>query len=294
MTVHTHQIAAAPRLHWRRKFFYRLQKPGIYLILGLLALAILLPIASLVITSLKKDDEYLSYPIVWFPAVPQWHNYQLATTVFPFIKYVGNSLLLAFVFSVLTVGSSAMAGFAFSRLQSQRRQRLFSIVIALLMIPNIVFVIPQFVIFARVGLTNTYWPWVLWGVTGSPFHIFLFRQFFSSIPKELEEAAEIDGASIWRMFWQIFLPNAKPVIATSYMLNFIWVWGDWFTPLIYLSDNNTTLAVKLSRAYVNSQGFTLTTVALAGSVLYTIPILILFFVGQKQIVENAVTSGLKG
>jgi len=259
-----------------------------------MAIIVILPVASLVITSLKKDSEYLNYPMIWLPAAPQWQNYTLATTVFPFMRYVGNSLLLAFVFSTLTVLSSAMAGFAFARLRAPGKNRLFGIVIALLIIPNIVFVIPQFVIFARVGITDTYWPWVLWGIAGSPFHIFLFRQFFASIPKELEDAAEVDGASLFRVFWGIFLPNAKPAIATSYILNFIWVWGDWFNPLIYLSDANTTLAVKLANAYKNSAGFTLTTIALAGSVLYILPVLILFFVGQKQIVENAVTSGLKG
>src|SRR5262249_17242701 len=193
-----------------------------YAILLIVAALVVTPAVWLVITSLKQNSEYLAYPIQWLPSAPNWENYQLALTMVAYFKYVGNSIFLAVVFSILTIITSSAAGFAFARLSGPRRRRLFSLVIALLIVPNIVIVIPQFVIFAQLRMTDTYWPWVLWGIGASPFHIFLFRQFFLSIPKELEDAAEVDGASIFRIYWQIFLPNAKSAIATSFILNFSW------------------------------------------------------------------------
>ncbi len=143
-------------------------------------------------------------------------------------------------------------------------------------------------------MTNSYWPWILWGFSASPFHIFLFRQFFQAFPQELEEAAEVDGANILRIFVQIVLPNSYAVIATSFILNFLGVWGDWLMPLLYLTDKNTTLAVKLINSYVNPQGYPLVTPTLAASVLYILPPIAMFFVVQKYIMQGMVTSGLKG
>jgi len=265
-----------------------------YSIVVLVACVIVLPVIWLLLTSLKQDVEYLSYPITFAPNVPQWQNYVQALTRIPFFTYMRNSLLLGLLYTGLCVITSAMAGFAFARLPVPGRSTLFTVVVALLMIPTIVTIIPQFMIFSRLSLTNTYWPWVLWGLAASPFHIFLFRQFFAGFPKELEEAAEIDGCGFFRIFWQIFLPNATAVIATSAIFNFVWVWGDWFTPLIFLSDANTTLAVKLSRAYVNPQGQPLIPMTLAACVLYTLPPVLLFFTGQRYIIQGVVTSGLKG
>jgi len=260
----------------------------------LVTAVVIIPIVWLVITSLKQPSEYLSYPLRWLPAVPQWANYERAVDMVPFWRYFGNSLILAFTFSTLTVITSSMAGFAFARLSAPGQSRLFGIILALLIVPSFVTVIPQFVIFSRMHITDTYWPWVLWGLAGSPFHIFLFRQFFLGIPKELEDAAEVDGASIARIYSQIFLPNAKPAVATSFIINFSWVWGDWFAPVIYLSDKNTTLAVAVSRAYADPQGNALVTISLAASVIYLLPLIIMFLVGQKYIIEGVVTSGLKG
>jgi multiple sugar transport system permease protein len=190
-----------------------------------------------------------------------------------------------------------MVGFAFARLDAPGKGKLFGIIISLLMVPGIVTIIPQFVIFAKLGLTNSYWPWLLWGISASPFHIFLFRQFFTGIPKELEDAAEVDGAAPFRIFWQIFLPNAKAALATSFILNFVYVWGDWLAPVIYLDDAKTTLAVKLATpTYVNPgdpTGHLLVTITLAAAIIYTIPPVIMFFIAQKSIMEGVVTTGLK-
>ncbi len=274
-----------------RKFFGRV---GLYTLLFGVAVFVMLPVAWGIITSLKQEGEYSANPIKWLPVVPQFVNYVHVFIYQPFLKYARNSLFLAVTFSTLTVITSAMSGFAFSRINVPHKQALFQVVIALLIIPNLVTVIPTFMIFSKLGLTNTYWPWILWGLGASPFYIFLFRQFFSNFPKELEDAAEVDGANPLRIFVQIFLPNAKPVLATAFILNFIWVWGDYLTPILYLSDRNTTLAVKLQSAYIDPHGNTLVTVVMAASVLYTLPLIVMFFMAQKHILQGVITSGLKG
>ena len=266
-----------------------------YAILVGVTVLLMLPPVWLIITSLKKNTEYLTYPIQFLPAVPQWGNYLDALTKFNFFKYARNSIFLATTYATLTVITSAMAGFAFARFRGvPGRTRLFSIVVSLLIIPATVTQIPQFVVFARLNLTNTYWPWILWGLTANAFHIFMFRQFFATFPRDLEEAAEVDGAGPFRIFWQIFLPNAKPVLATSFIFNFSTVWGDYITPLLYLNDDKTTLAVKLASDYVDPKGNPLITTTLAAAVIYTLPLIAMFILGQRHILKGIVTSGLKG
>jgi ABC-type glycerol-3-phosphate transport system permease component len=162
------------------------------------------------------------------------------------------------------------------------------------MLPPILTAIPTYILFARIGLINTYWPWLFWGLAASPFLIFLFRQFFASIPKELEEAAILDGCSYWRIYWQIFMPLSTPVIITAVLLSFTMTWGDWFTPSIFLSSDNTTLAVALRTSYTDSHGNQLLNIVAAGSIIYMLPVLLLFFGAQRYFVRGIVTTGLKG
>lgn len=281
----------------RARTVKRLRTSFSYLILYATALIMAAPVIWMVLSSLKAEPEFTKYPPVIVPNPVRWDNYLHAFTWIPYLQYTWNSTFLATMFASLTVATSAMVGFAFARLDAPGKGKLFGIVVSLLMVPGIVTIIPQFVIFARLGLTNSYWPWFLWGLASSPFHIFLFRQFFTGIPKELEDAAEVDGAAPFRIFWQIFLPNAKPALATSFILNFVGVWGDWLAPVIYLDDIRTTLAVKLATpTYTNPgdpSGQIFVTITLAAAIIYTIPPVIMFFIAQKNIMEGVVTTGLK-
>lgn len=267
-----------------------------YGVLVLVTLLLMMPIIWLLVTSLKKNTEYLSYPIVFLPAIPQWVNYaDVFKPIYHFLDHAWLTFVLAMAYSTLCVISSALCGYAFARYRDVKASsRLFGIIVAMIIIPNIVTVIPQFIIFAKLHMTGTYWPWVLWGLTGSPYHIFLFRQFFLSFPKELEDAAEVDGCSPFGTFWRIFLPNAQPALATSFILNFVWVWGDWFTPRIYLRSDNTTLAVLVNIAFVNPQGQFLTTLTIAAITIYILPLVVIFFLGQRYILKGVITSGLSG
>jgi len=265
-----------------------------YILLIAVTVVLIIPVVYLISTSLKLESEYIAEELQFLPQKPQWHNYYLALTMIDFGRYALNSFLLATSFATLTVMTSAMAGYSFARIPAVGRSRLFSVVVALILIPASIFIIPQFVLFSNLRVTNSYWPWLLWGLSASPFFIFLFRQFFLSFPAELEEAAEVDGARVYRIFLQIVLPNSYPALATSFILAFLSVWGDWLMPLLYLTDKNTTLAVKLITAYVNPQGFPIVTPTLAASVLYILPPVVMFFFVQKYIMQGVVTSGIKG
>jgi ABC-type glycerol-3-phosphate transport system permease component len=289
-TAAIHSTAARPP--WQKRF-----KPVLtYSLLILVSLVLMLPILWLLVTSLKKDVEYLAYPIKFFPAVPQWNNFvEVFAPHYQFLYHAGLTFYLASLFSTLCVLSSALGGYAFARFPDvPASHSLFVLIVAMIIIPSIVTIIPSFMIFSKIHLTGTYWPWVLWGLAGSPYHIFLFRQFFLSFPKELEDAAEVDGCSPLGIFWRIFLPNASAAVATSFILNFIGVWGDWLTPRIYLRADNTTLAVLINTVFTNPQGQFLTTLTIAGIIVYTLPIVLLFFFSQRYILRGVVTSGLSG
>jgi len=250
-----------------------------------------LPLVWVVVTSLKSQSEYGT---ALLPSEPQLVNYQLAFVLVDFVKYALNSLILSGSFAVIAVLTSALVGYGFARHRAPGSGRLFVLVLATLMVPNLVLFVPQFVIFARLELTNTYWPWILWALGVSPFAIFLFRQFFASFPRELDDAAEVDGAGPLRIFLQIYLPNAGPALAASSIFMFLWVWGDYLYPLLLLSEDNTTLAVRMSSAYTDPRGNPLQTVTMAGVVLYVLPLILFFAFANRFIVRGIVTTGLKG
>jgi multiple sugar transport system permease protein len=266
---------------------------AMYGMLLVAATAFALPIVWLLLGSLKLNTEFGAYPVRILPRTPIWSNYYEAVTITPFFLYAGRSFLLASTYTVLVVTSSALAGFGFARHRAPGRNALFILVVAMIMVPGIVTIIPQFILYSRLRLVGTYWPWVLWGLSGSPFHIFLFRQFFAGFPRELEDAAEVDGAGRFRIYWQIFMPNAGPVIAAAAIFAFQWVWGDFFLQSIFLNEPQATLAMKLVSAYRDPRGNPLYTQTMAAVVLFVMPLVVLFFVAQKSIIRGIVTSGLK-
>ena len=263
-------------------------------ILSLLALVFLAPFAWLLITALKDSSELAAFPIQWLPQQLQWTNFRTAVTIIDYKRYAINSVMLALLYTILTTLSCALVGFAFARLQGWGKRVLFAVMLATIMLPPILTAIPTYILFSHLGLIDTYWPWVLWGLGTSPFFTFLFRQFFAGIPRELEEAAIIDGCNYLQIFWQIFLPLSKPVVATVAILSFTFVWGDWFTPSLFLSDQHTTLAVAVQSGYIDEHGQLLINLVASGAILYILPVLFLFFVAQRYFVQGIVTSGLKG
>ncbi len=271
-----------------------LNEVGKYLLLMVLLMVFIGPFLWLLSTALKQTTELGALPIHFWPTQPQWGNFAQAFTTVKFGPYAANSLILSTLSALLTTFSSAIVGFGFARLRGPGKRWLFLVMLSTMMLPQLVVLIPTYVLFARLSLVDTYWPWVLWGLASSPFIAFLFRQSFSSIPVELEEAAIIDGCGYGRIFWQIFLPLSIPVIATSLIFTFTWTWGDYITPSLLLSQDNTTLSVAMASGYVDPHGVALTNILAAGSIMYILPVLIIFFFAQRSFVKGIVTTGLKG
>ncbi|MEO3752415.1 carbohydrate ABC transporter permease [Streptomyces sp. B6B3] len=252
------------------------------------------PFGWLVLTSLKAPEEVAALPVQWLPETFRWGNYSEAWSgVIDYLGYARNSLIIAAIYSVLVTLSSAWAGYGFARLSAPGKKALFGLLLSTMMLPQMITFIPTYLIFARLNMLNTYWPWVLWGVVGAPYLIFLFRQFFAGMPRELEEAAIIDGCGYAHIFWRIFLPQSWPAIAASLVISFAWSWGDYLAPMMLLSSDRTTLAVALSTSFVNEQGLPINNLMAAGAVIYVLPPLLLFLVAQRGFIAGISTSGLK-
>ncbi|WP_261304995.1 carbohydrate ABC transporter permease [Paenibacillus andongensis] len=266
---------------------------GIYSLLLALSIVFVLPIWLAISNSLSP----------WFSTsgfLPQgFHleNYLFATTMLDFWRYVKNSFIISAISVITTTLSSGLVGFAFARIQAPGRNFLFLVILSTIMLPGIVIQIPTFIFFHQYGLLNTFYPWLIWGLGGSAFFIFLYRQFFSAIPKDLEEAARIDGCSIFRTYWNIFLPISLPVMATISILAFQWSWGDFITPFMFLNDSKYPLATALSTIGYHSSGnstIIIQQVSAAAAILFMLPVVVVFFIGQRFLVEGVVTSGVKG
>lgn len=264
---------------------------AVHVALGIISLA---PIFLMISTSLKPAGEEFTFPPELIPKEPVWHNFVAAVTAAPFALYLFNTLVIfvgAIVGALLTAN---MAAYAFARLCFPGRDFLFVVVIATIMLPTAVTLIPQFIEFRTVNWINTPLPLIAptW-FGGGAFSIFLLRQFFLSIPRELDEAAIIDGANHWWILWRIMVPLSKPAIATIIIFSFVLHWNEFMGPLIYLQDaNKQTLSLGLY-TFVG-QYSTSWNLLMAASVLMLIPVLIVFLIAQRYFVEGLHFTGLGG
>ena len=269
---------------------------GLHALAILLAIVLMLPFYWAVISSLKQVTEVRQIPLVWWPRVPQWGNYAEVWNVRFFPIWVWNSIFLTVVATTGTVVSSSMAGYAFARFRFPGKNLLFTITLATLMLPAYVLLIPNFMLFWKLGWLNTYLPLTVPFWFGQAFFIFLFRQFFMTVPIELDEAARIDGASYPRIFWSIMLPLSGPAFATAAIIEGINQWNSFLRPLIVLNQPETyPLSVGL-RYFVVNPGDNLPKdhLLMAAAVIMTVPVILVFFIGQRSFVRGVVMSGIKG
>lgn len=279
----------------RRAYWQQTRQAGAtYVLLLVLVIFFMAPFLWLVDISLKSLGDLAAFPIQWLPSQWNWDNFWQAVTGTSFWQDAQNSLFLSLINASLTTVSSAIVGFGFARLYGPGKKYFFLIMLSTLMLPQIITLIPTYIEFSHIGLIDTYWPWVLWGLSGSAFLSFLFRQAFSNIPQELEEAALLDGCNYFQIFWRIFLPISLPVIATAFLLQFTYVWGDYIAPSLLLSGDNTTLSVAITLGYRDAHDNLLPNVQAAASLLYVLPVLILFFGAQRFFVRGIASTGLKG
>jgi multiple sugar transport system permease protein len=264
-----------------------------YSVLIIGTLAMLIPFYLMIATSMKSSAEYYQYPPSWVPHPWSWKNYVEVFNRVDFVAFSYNSAKIA-VLSVLgAVISSAIVAYAFARLRFPGRSLLFGLAIATLFIPDQITTVPTFLIFNYLGWVDTHLPLWVPAWFSSAFGIFLLRQFFLTIPNDLEDAAKIDGCSPPGILWRIFLPLSKPAIATLAVFTFIGSWNSLFGPLIYLnSQEKYTLPMAViflrGRWEGNEQ------LVLAGAVISLIPVLIVFASAQKYFVAGIATTGMKG
>ena len=266
----------------------------IYVVAILLSVTFLFPLFWMATTSLKTMEQAYAFPPVWFPHPVMWSNYADIFTELPFLTFTINSIIITVLNTLGVVLASAVVAFGFSRLRAKGRDFLFVVLISTIMLPSQVILVPTFILFKYMKWINTILPLVVPAYFGGgAFNIFLLRQFFMTIPFEYDEAAIMDGASYWTIFWKIMPPLSKPALATVAVLNIVAVWTDFFGPLIYLNDlNKMTLAVGLS--FLRGQHTASLTLLMAGGMFTTLPILIIFFLAQRYFVEGIQLSGLKG
>lgn len=264
---------------------------GAYVVMVALAIFFALPLVWMISTSLKQESEVLTIPPTWFPSQPQWENY---VTTFNTIKtFMWNSTYLAVLNVAGLLLVSSMAAYGFARLKFAGRDTAFALLLATAMIPGIVYLIPQYILYRNFGWIDTHYPlWVprvLTPVIGT----FLLRQFFKTIPQDLEDAARIDGASTFRIYWNIMLPQVKPGLAAVGVFTFLDSWNDLFGPLIFINSIELqTLPVAL--ALYQGEFFTQTTLLMAGATLTVLPVILLFIASQKYFIRGITMTGLKG
>jgi len=287
---------AASRVTTRTR--HRLGSLAWYLILILCGIVFIFPFFWTVSTSLKQVSELYDFPPSLLPAAPQWVNYATVMQTVPFLLWVKNSATVVVLVTCGVVVTASVVAYSFARFTYRGRNFFFLVTLATLMLPAQITLIPQFLLFNALGWVNTLLPlWVPAWFGGGAFYIFLLRQFLLSIPAELDEAALIDGANYWQIFWRVLLPLCRPALATAAVIAFIGSWDDFLTPLIYLnSETKYTVAVGLNffRNVPEEAGVPMQHLLMAASVMAVIPPIVVFFAAQRYFTEGIVLSGIKG
>lgn len=271
-----------------------LNKTLAYLTLTFVALVMSLPFFWAATTSLKPTGQEFTFPPVWIPDPIVWSNYVRALTILPFGLFFRNTVFITMVALVGQVLTASLAGFAFARLRFPGRDLLFLVTLATLMLPDVVTLVPRFILFRELGWVNTFYPLIVpsW-FGGGGFFIFLARQFFMTIPMEYDDAARVDGANEWQIWARVIMPLSRPILTAMGIFSFVSHWNDFMNPLIYLhSMELRTISLGL-RTFLGMEG-TDWNLLMAASVATTMPIIIVFLLGQRYFIQGVVMSGLGG
>jgi multiple sugar transport system permease protein len=247
-----------------------------------------------VISSFKPQEKIFLFPPEWIPRPFMWQNYVEALVYKPFGLYIFNTLKIIFLNEIAILLSASFCGYGFARIRFPGRDFWFGLVLATMMVPYFVLMVPQFIIFTRLGWIDTFWPLTFpFFFGGGAFNIFLLRQFFRTLPEELADAGRIDGCNEFGVYWKIMMPLCKPALATVAIFTFLNGWNDFIGPLLYLrSDQNFTVSIGLAtfRSVMNTRWDLL----MAASTAMIFPVILLFFFAQRYFIQGIVLSGLKG
>jgi multiple sugar transport system permease protein len=266
----------------------------IWIILVIGAILMALPFVWLVISSLKYENDIFQYPPQWIPNPVRLENYSDALTYKPFNIYLINTMIIAMLNMIAIIGTASLCAYGFARIKFPGRDFWFAIVLSTMMVPYFVLMIPQFVIFSRLGWIDTFLPLTVpFFFGGGAFNIFLLRQFFRTLPMELSDAARIDGCSDFGIYWRIIMPLAKPALATVAIFTLLFSWNDFIGPLLYLSSPEK-FTVALGLATFRSIMRTRWDLLMAAATAMILPIVLLFFFAQRYFIQGIAMSGIKG
>ena len=265
----------------------------VFLVLLAGSITYLIPLGWMFSTALKTDQQVYLINSGWIPNPVVWENFVKAVTQFPFLLYLRNSVITSVIPVIGTLLSSTMVAYAFARVNWPGRGLMFMLLVSTLMLPGQVTMIPVYVIWSRLGATNTFLPLVLPSFFAGAWNVFLIRQFLRGIPMDLSDAAIIDGCTHLGILWRIMIPLSKPVLATIAVLHFMGHWNDLFGPVLYLSDSNLyTLMIGLT--YFRTEYRTSWQYLMAASLVVLMPSIIIFFMGQRYFVQGITLTGIKG
>ncbi|MFQ5591469.1 MAG: carbohydrate ABC transporter permease [Phycisphaerae bacterium] len=258
----------------------------LYALLTAVCALMALPIVWAFVSSLKPLEEVYSFPPELSLSRPQWSNYREALVRLPAARFLANSMLIACVSVAGAVLTSSMTGYILARGRFRGKRLCLILVIASMLIPAPVLLVPRFLLFDLLGWVDTYKPLIVpaW-LGGGAFNIFLFRQFFRAIPREFDDAAHLDGATMWQTYWHILLPMARPAAVTAALLSFVYHWQDFLDPLIYLSDFNR-YPMSLGLRMYQSMAGTWANLLMAASLIALIPVVIAFFLCERHIMRG--------
>ncbi len=266
-----------------------------YFILAALSIPFGFPLLWSISTSLQTLDEVYSTSLIQLPASPQWSNYVKVFEYLPLGRFLTNAGWITCLGLLGELLTAPLAAFAFARLKFPFRNSLFVLMLSTLMLPPLVTMIPTYIFYSKLGFVDTWVPLILPGwLGGGAFSIFIFRQFFLSVPMDLEDAAKIDGCSNFGIYWRIFLPLAFPALATIGVLSFVGRWNDFEGPLIYIQTINRFPIALGINLYKDAYSVMAPHYLMAASVISLIPLLLLFFAIQRVFVEGIILSGIKG
>ncbi len=277
----------------KSRFFQGVELTILYAILIIMSLCFIVPFFWLISSSFKEPSELFQVPVRWFPKAIQFANYEKMFNTIPFWLYLRNTVNIVIWNIFGSLISCSLVAYGFSRLRWPGRDKVFILVLVTMILPFQVTMIPQFLMFQKLGWVGTPLPLTVTAFFGNPFYIFLLKQFFSVLPDELTQAARIDGAGEFRIFWQICIPLARPAMATVAIFSFMRCWNDYIGPLLYLSDNRQytlSIGVQLIRSTLDPKW----EVLMAAGVVMVMPVLVIFFLTQKYFIQGISMSGIKG
>ncbi len=284
---------AARRIDLRYSARQWLGYASAYIFMTALALLFMIPLLWMFSTSLKTRQEIFAWPPDWIPTVPQWSNYASAFEKYPLARFMLNSAFLVVANTVGELFSVPLIAFAFARLNFPGKRILFVLMLSTMMLPGQIKLIPLFSLFSRLKMIGSYWPLVLPSFFGNPFFIFLMVQYIRTIPRDLDEAARMDGASTWTILYRIILPLSRPAITVLVVFTFLWTWNDFLQPLIYLSSFDS-YPISVGLAFFQGRYSVEWNLFMAATLISIIPVLVLYFFAQRHLIGGISSLGLKG